>query len=68
MLRTALGARKAGQHVLQNSIAAGAIGCSQLRFLQSSDGPKAPPTPQVCVKPGLRCLKQLCTSSHDRVP
>ena len=47
VLRAIVSAGRSSHGSLQNLAAAGAVGASQLRCLQSSDGPKAPPTPQV---------------------
>lgn len=47
VLRAVVSAGRSSHGSLQSFAAAGAVGASQLRCLQSSDGPKAPPTPQV---------------------
>ena len=47
VLRAVVSAARSFPGSLHSFAAAGAVGASQLRCLQSSDGPKAPPTPQV---------------------
>ncbi len=56
ILRSALAASRANQHFLQKSVAVGCVGTSQLRFLQSSDGPKGPAAPQVPERELLHCV------------
>ena len=56
VLRAVVSAGRSSHGSLQSFAAAGAVGASQLRCLQSSDGPKAPPTPQVGVRNKAQCI------------